>query len=163
MSLLILQAAPEHYYLRSTSDTSGIESWLVEGTAYVTQADGSVAELPQGSGTALFSPALLVQTVPAISGDTLGVQLGVEDVGGRQATRYRIEGSDLLASASWLPGDSARNVEGQVEIWIDNELGIILRQESDVRWTNADGSAGSFAGNYEVTNVSTTAPVTAPE
>ena len=161
-SLLILQAAPDRYYLRSTTGGASIESWLVDGTTYLTQADGSVAQLPEGSDTALFSPALLVQTVPTVSGETLGVSLGVEEVGGRQATRYRVDGEDLLASAGWLPGDSATDVEGQLEIWIDNELNIILRQESDVRWENTDGSTGSFTGRYEVTNVSTTEPVTAP-
>lgn len=162
MSLLILQAAPNHYYLRSTSGNSAIESWLVDGTTYLTQADGSVARLPEGSDTALFSPALLVQTVPTVSGDTLGVPLGVEDVGGRQATHYRIDGEDLLASASWLPGDSASDVEGQIDIWIDNERRIVLRQESDLRWENTDGTAGSYVGRYEITNVNTTEPVTAP-
>ena len=162
MSLVILQAAPNHYYLRSTSGGATLESWLVDGTSYLTQADGSVAQLPEGSDTALFSPALLVQTVPALSGDTLGVNLGVEDVGGRQATHYQIEGSDLIASESWLPGNNVSDVEGQVDVWIDNESSIVLRQESEVRWENADGSPGSFIGRYEVTNVSTTEPVTAP-
>ncbi|HYI14000.1 MAG TPA: hypothetical protein VEX37_01315 [Thermomicrobiales bacterium] len=162
MTLLILQAAPNHYYLRSTGSGAGLESWLVDGTSYLTQADGSVAQLPQGSDTALFSPALLVQTVPAISGDTLGMLLGDEDVAGRQAKHYRIEGADLVKSVTWLPGDSASEVEGQVDLWLDNELGIVLRQESDVRWENADGTPGSYTGRYEVTNISTTVPVTAP-
>jgi hypothetical protein len=162
MSLLILQAAPNHYYLKSTSGESGIESWLVDGTTYLTQADGSVARLPDGSDTALFSPALLVQTIPNVSGDTVGIDLGVEDVGGRQATHYQIDAEDLFETAPWLPGDSATDIEGQVDVWIDTELRIILRQESNVRWENADGSPGSFVGHYEVTNVTTTEPVTAP-
>ncbi len=162
MSLLILQSAPNHYYLKSTSGGSGIESWLVDGTTYLTQADGSVAQLPDGSDTALFSPTLLIQTVPMVSGETVGVDLGVEDVGGRQATHYRIEASDLFETAPWLPGDSATDTEGQLEVWIDNELSIIVRQESDVRWENADGTSGSFVGRYEVTNINTTEPVTAP-
>ncbi len=162
MSLLILQAAPNHYYLRSTGGSSGLESWLVDGTTYLTQADGSVAQLPEGSDTALFSPSLLVQTVPAISGDTLGVMLGIEDVSGRQATHYQIEGADLMNSVPWLPGEGATDIEGQVNVWIDNELRIVLRQESDVRWKNADGTLGSFKDRYEVTNISTTEPVTAP-
>jgi hypothetical protein len=162
MSLLILQAAPNHYYLRSTSGGAGIESWLVDGTTYLTQADGSVAELPEGSDTALFSPALLVQTIPALSGDTIGQMLGVDDVGGRQATHYQVDGEDLVESVSWLPGDGASDIEGQVDVWIDNELRIVLRQVSDVRWENSDGSPGSFVGNYEITNVTTTQPVTAP-
>lgn len=162
MSLLILQAAPNRYYLKSTSGGSGIESWLVDGTTYLTQADGSVAQLPDGSDTALFSPALLVQTAPIVSGETAGVNLGTEDVGGRQTTRYRIEAEDLFATAPWLPGDNATNIDGQVEVWIDNELSIIMRQVSDVRWENADGTPGSYVGRYEVTNVTTTEPVTAP-
>jgi hypothetical protein len=162
ISLLILQAAPNHYYLRSTSGSAGIESWLVDGTTYLTQADGSVAELPEGSDTALFSPSLLVQTIPTISGETQGVNLGAEFVGGRQSTHYRIDAEDLFATATWLPGDSATDIEGQVDVWIDSELSIILRQDSNVRWENADSSPGSFIGRYEVTNVSTTEPVTAP-
>ena len=162
MSLVILQAATDLYYLRSTSGATGIESWLVDGTTYLTQADGSVASLPEGSDTALFSPSLLVQTVPTVSGDTLGTPLGNEDVGSRQATHYQIDGEDFIANATWLPGDSMTNVEGQVDVWIDNESGIILRQESNVTWDNADGSAGSLTGLYEITNVTTTAPVAAP-
>ena len=162
MSLLILQSAPNHYYLKSASGGSGIESWLVDGTTYLTQADGSVAQLPDGSDTALFSPTLLVQTVPMVSGETVGVDLGVEDVGGRQATHYRIEAEDLFETAPWLPGDSATEIEGQLEVWIDNELSIIVRQESEVHWENADGKPGSFVGRYEVTHINTTEPVTAP-
>jgi hypothetical protein len=162
MSLLILQSAPDHYYLKSTSGGSGIESWLVDGTTYLTQADGSVAQLPNGGDTALFSPTLLIQTVPMVSGETVGVNLGVEDVGGRQATHYRIEAGDLFATATWLPGESATDIAGQAEVWIDNELSIIVRQESDVRWENVDGTPGSFVGRYEVTNITTTEPVTAP-
>jgi hypothetical protein len=162
MSLLILQAAPNHYYLKSTSGGSGIESWLVDGTTYLTQADGSVAQLPDGSDTALFSPALLVQTVPTVSGETAGMNLGVEEVGGRQATHFRIDAEDLFATAPWLPADSATDIEGQVEVWIDNGLSIILRQEADVRWENAGGTPGLFVGRYEVTNVTTTEAVTAP-
>lgn len=163
MTLLVIQAAPDRYYLKSTSGSAGIESWLVDGTTYLTQADGSVAQLPGDSDTALFSPALLVQTVPTVSGDTVGIQLGTEDIGGRQATKYQIDGEDLLPTAAWLPGDGTSAVEGQVDVWIDSELGIILRQESNVGWTNSDGSTGSFSGVYEVLNISTTEPVTAPE
>ncbi|HEX5164050.1 MAG TPA: hypothetical protein VFV93_01540, partial [Thermomicrobiales bacterium] len=162
MSLLILQSAPDHYYLRSTSGDSGIESWLVDGTTYLTQADGSVASIPQGSDTALFSPSLLVQTIPAISGDVVGIMAGVEEVSGRQATHYTVDGEDLLDKTSWLPGDTADDIDGQVDIWIDNELHIIVRQESNVTWNNRDNTQGSFVGHYEVTNIGTTEPVTAP-
>ena len=162
MSLLIIQAAPDHYYLRSTSGNSGLESWLVDGTTYLTQADGSVAALPADSDTALFSPSLLVQTVPRISSDTLAVNVGPEDVNGRQTTHKRVDGKDLLANANWLPGDGASNIEGQVDIWIDNETGIILRRESNVRWQNPDGSGGVLIERHDVTNISTTERVTAP-
>lgn len=161
-SLLILQSAPDLYYLRSTTGEGSIETWLVDGTTYLTQADGSVAKLPDATDTALFSPALLVQTIPAISGETLGVDRGTEDVGGRQASRYQIEATDLFATTPWLPGDGANDVTGQVDVWIDDETRVVVRQVSDVRWTNPDGSAGSFAGQYEITNVTTTEPVTAP-
>lgn len=161
-SLLILQAAPDHYYLRSTSGGAGIESWLVDGTTYLTQADGSVAKLPKGTDTALFSPALLIQTIPTVSGDTVGVVVGTDDVSGRQATHYVIDAEDLFDTASWLPRNRAENINGQVEVWIDNELKIILRQVAEVHWENRDGSQGSYVSNYEVTNVTTTQPVTAP-
>jgi hypothetical protein len=162
MSLLILQSAPDHYYLRSTTGDSGIESWLIDGTTYLTQADGSVASIPQGSDTALFSPALLVQTIPAISGDVVGIKVGDENVSGRQATHYTVAGADLLDGTSWLPGDTADDIDGQVDVWIDNELHVIVRQESNVTWKYSDGSAGSFVGHFELTNIGTTEPVTAP-
>jgi hypothetical protein len=162
MSLLILQSAPDHYYLRSTSGESGIESWLIDGTTYLTQADGSVASIPEGSDTALFSPALLVQTIPAISGEVASIKVGIEEVSGRQATHYTVDGEDLLDGTSWLPGGTASDIDGQVDIWIDNELHVITRQESNVTWENSDGSQGSFVGHYELTNIGTTEPVTAP-
>lgn len=161
MTLAIQQSAPDHYYLRSTSGSSVLESWLVDGTTYLTQADGGVAPLPAGSDTALFSPALLVQTIPVITGETLGTRLGNETVGGRDATRYRVDGEDLFQTATWLPGDTAIDIDGQVDVWIDSELRIVLRQESDVTWGN-DGAEGSFVGRLEVTNISTTVPVNAP-
>jgi hypothetical protein len=161
-SLLILQSAPDHYYLKSTSGGAGLESWLVDGTTYLTQADGSVARLPEGTDTALFSPSLLVQTIPAISSETLGVVVGTEDVDGRQATHYQIDGEDLLAANSWLPGDRAEDITGQANVWIDDELHVVIRQESDVRWSNPGGSNGSYVAHYDVTHISTTEPVTAP-
>lgn len=162
MSLLILQAAPNHYYLRSTTGDSGIESWLVDGTTYLTQADGSVAQLPEGSDTALFSPALLVQTIPVISGETIGIVVGIEDVNGRQTTHHQIEGEDLLSSTVWLPGNEATNVKGTLDIWIDNETQLVIRRVADVSWRNSDRSEGSFVSAFDLTNITTTEPVTAP-
>lgn len=160
-SLLILQSAPDHYYLKSSTGDSGLESWLVDGTTYLTQADGSVAELPDGSDTALFSPTLLVQTIPMLSSETPSISLGTEDVAGRQATHYQIEAADLLSTTPWLPADTT-NDAGQVDVWVDTEFGIVLRQEANVTWQNADGSSGSYVVRYEVTNVGTTEPVRAP-
>ena len=161
LNLLILQASPSHYYVKSTTGGSSLESWLVDGTTYLTQADGSVAELPGGSDTALFSPALLVQTVPALAGETQAIDLGTEEVAGRQTTHRQIAADDLIADTTWLPAD-ASDADGVVDLWIDNELGIVIRQEADITWENADGSTGSYEIRYEVTNVGATEPVTAP-
>lgn len=162
MGLLILQAAPNHYYLKSTTGGSGIESWLVDGTTYLTQADGSVARLPQGSDTALFSPALLIQTIPTISSETVGIEVGVEEVNGRQTTHFRVDGRDLFESTPWLPREETSDVRGTLDIWIDNDTRLVIRRETDVHWKNMDGSDGSFVDTYDLTNITTTEPVTAP-
>jgi hypothetical protein len=52
---------------------------------------------------------------------------------------------------------------GQFDLWIDDELKILVKAESDVSWKNEDGTDGSFAYDYEIHDIGSTAGITAPQ
>jgi hypothetical protein len=123
----VRQSSVENYYVRIDSEGAVIESWLVDGTNYVRQEDGTIAEMPGGADAGLMSPGMFLSTVPSLEEQVEAFREGEEEVSGRETTHYRIPGEELLSMSGFL-GDfpDISIVEGDAEVWIDNELQTLI-------------------------------------
>lgn len=159
----IEQSSLENYHMSALMTDTGIETWLVDGTNYVDQGDGTIVELPEGTDGAFFSPSIFLQEVPPLDPELEATLEGEVEVSGRNTRHYVISGENYLAQADMLTGGSATDVEGQVEVWIDIELNMMIKQLADVTWTNADGTTGTFMSDLLIYDIGTTAEVEAPQ
>jgi hypothetical protein len=164
ISLEIEQNSPDNYHMRLSSDDTHIEASKVDGKSYFSQG-GQITEAPAGSGIELFTPSMFLQSTPALPAN-LGVQrLGVETLNGRKATHYRVPPENIGVFLANGDPNAAQltNPKGTIELWIDQDLQILLKASSDATWTNADNSAGSLAYTYAIDAVGTTPVVAAPQ
>lgn len=165
LDLEIQQSSVENYHLRLGAADTEIETWLVDGTSWVAEPGGGVTEIPGGEDSGLFSPAMFLQQVPTID-PAMQAELVDDDdeVSGRSTSHYRVSGMDMMTFTNYLQGAEAdADVQGYADIWIDNELRIMIKQTSDITWTNADGSEGAFLYDFLIDEIGSTPPVTAPQ
>lgn len=163
ISLLIEQSAVDNYHMVVSSAGTNLESWLVDGRTWLAQDGGAITELPEGSGDGFFSPSIFLQQQPPLDSALNAEDLGTDDVSGREANHYRIQGEDYLASADNFGAGEVSDVEGEVEVWIDTELNLLLKMVGDVTWTNPDGSDGQVTMDYIIDQIGSTPPVSAPQ
>ena len=164
IGLEIEQNSPANYHMRLSSDDTHVEAWKVDGKSYFAQ-DNQITEVPADSGTELFTPTMFLQSVPELPA-SLGVQkLGTETISGRAATHYRVPPENLGAFLSNGDAHAAKltNPTGGLDLWIDQDLNILLKANSDATWTNADNSVGSLVYSYSIDAVGSTPVVTAPQ
>jgi hypothetical protein len=107
---------------------------------------------------------MFLSTVPSLEEQVEAYREGEEEVSGRETTHYRIPGEELLSMSGFL-GDNPdiSNVEGDAEVWIDNELQILIKQTADISWTNGDGSDGSMVYDYLIDDIGSTEAIEAPQ
>jgi hypothetical protein len=161
--LEIRQSSLENYHLLMESMDVSIEIWVVDGTTYMAEDDGAIMTIP-GTDMGLFSPSMFLTTIPPLVPELEAARVGEERVSGRQTTRYQISAQEYLALSEFFgAGPTPADARGEVVVWIDNELNIMIRQEADLSWTNDDGTSGSFISNYLVSDIGTTSPVEAPQ
>ncbi|HUG14211.1 MAG TPA: hypothetical protein VMM78_04260 [Thermomicrobiales bacterium] len=159
----VQQAAVDNYHMRVVAIDTLLEVWVVDDVTYLTQDDGSITSIP-GTDMAFFSPSMFLSTVPPLEAELEAARVGEETINGRETTRYRITGEDYLTLAELSGTDEApTDVSGEVNVWIDNELNIMIRQEADVTWTNDDGTEGRLFANYDLGSIGSTARVEAPQ
>jgi hypothetical protein len=60
-------------------------------------------------------------------------------------------------------GEQITNVTGEGDIWVDNELNILLRAELDIALTDATGTDVETSATWEVTEIGTTQEMSAPQ
>jgi hypothetical protein len=162
LSFQIEQAAVDQYHMKVSGEGQNIEIWKVGDTSYVSQGDGQVVEMPAGTDSGLFSPSLFLQSAPTFPPDMDVEKVGEDTVSGRSATHYRVSGEDLMNNADFGEGITATDVQGDLDMWIDKELNIILKYGGDITWTNQDGSDGNMKLNYSITDIGSTQEVQAP-
>ena len=164
VAMKIQQSAPDNYYMLLKSDTTQVEVWKVDGVSYVNQG-GQIMQVPADSGGGLFTPSMFLQSVPQIP-ETVGVgKVGTDKIEGRPVTQYRVDAENIALFLGGSTGQAPEisNPSGSFNLWLDDELKIMLKANSDARWTNADGSAGAWIYDLSVTNIGATTPVTAPQ
>jgi hypothetical protein len=160
----VRQSSVENYYVRIDSEGAVLESWLVDGTNYVRQEDGTLVEVPGAVEAGLVSPGMFVSTVPSLEAEVEAYRVGEDEVSGRDTTHYRIPGEELLSMSGFL-GDNPdiSDVEGEADVWIDDELNILIKQTADITWTNGDGSDGALQYDYLIDDIGSTARIDAPQ
>ena len=158
----IQQSATDRYHLKADSSGTNLEIWKIGDQAFIAQAGGEPAPLPEGSDTALFSPVTFLQVIPPIDAAANAQDLGTETIDGRSARHYRLSADDYLNGVPFLGEQEFSDAEGQLDIWVDDELKTPLRQQGEVTWTNADGSDGRFTIDYQLTAIGSTPDVQAP-
>ena len=164
ISLEIEQNSPDNYHMRLMSDDTHIEAWKVDGKSYFAQ-DNQITQVPADSGTELFTPAMFLQSSPELPA-SLGVQkVGTETINGRNAMHYRVPPANLgvFLSNGAANAPTLTKPSGSFDLWIDQDLKILLKANSDAKWTNADGSAGALNYSYTIDAIGTTSVVTAPQ
>jgi hypothetical protein len=164
LQLEIEQNAPDNYHMQLGSTGTNVEAWKVNGQTYVSQG-GQITQAPADSGAELFSPSLFLQSTPALPA-SLGVQtLGTEQFDNRAVTHYRVPAGSLAAFfANGAPNLPAlTKPAGAIDLWVDNQLHILLKATSNAAWTNPDGSAGTLSWEYLINAIGTTPTVAAPQ
>jgi hypothetical protein len=111
---------------------------------------------------AAFSPALYLQPIQEDQGLRFADEIGQETVNGREATHYRLDAEDY-AQGMAETGEQITNVTGEGDIWVDNELNILLRAELDIALTDATGTDVETSATWEVTEIGTTQEMSAPQ
>jgi hypothetical protein len=161
--LEIEQSALDNYHMRFNSADMVIEIWSVDGMTYITEDDGSIVSLP-GSDMGFFSPSLFLQTVPPLDSELQARRTGEETVSGRQTTRYEVSAENYLAlSELFEDGMVPDDADGELVLWVDNELNIPIRYDADITWTNTDGTDGVLLMNYLISDIGSTPRVEAPQ
>jgi hypothetical protein len=159
------QSAVDHYHLNMETDGEVVEFWTV-GEQSWTSIAGEVVESPTGP---MFSPADILTTGELIPEGLEAREDGSEEVNGRQTTRWVIDGADYVEymnEQTQAEGTSTIEMSdgtGEVTVWIDDELNIMIKADGDVAWKNSDDTDGSLVYDYEIYDIDSTSEVEAPQ
>lgn len=159
------QSAIDNYHLNMETDGEVLEFWTI-GEQSWTSIAGEVIESPTGP---LFSPADILTTGELIPEGLEAQEDGSEEVNGRQTTRWVIDGADYVEymnDEGSIDGTSTVEMTdgtGEVVVWIDDELNIMIKAEGDVAWANSDDTDGSLIYDYEIHDIGSTAEIVAPQ
>ena len=165
LNMQMQQSAVGNYHLEMETDGEVLEFWTI-GEQSWTSIGGEVVESPTGP---LFSPADILTTGELIPEGLEAREDGSEEVNGRQTTRWVVDGADYVAfmnDEAALDGTSTVEMtdgSGEVVIWIDDELNIMIKAEGDVAWQNSDDTDGSLIYDYEIHDIGSTADIVAPQ
>lgn len=156
VDLRIAQAREDSYHLQVATGGEQTQAWRVNEVIYVLGPGGAAVELPAVVDQNLYAPASFLALVPDLSMIESATVLGENvDVQGRDTTHLEI---DPAIAAAFRPSQSevGDDVEGTFEVWVDNELGIIIQMDVDVSWTEAAGETQTIGIDYLVTNINST-------
>lgn len=165
LQMVMEQSAIGNYHINMETDGQALEFWTI-GEQSWTSIGGEVVESPTGP---LFSPADLLQTSELIPEGLNAREDGSEEINGRQTTKWVVDGADYVAYMNeQAQVDGTSTVEmtdgtGEVSVWIDEELNIMIKAEGDVAWSNSDDTQGSLVYDYEILDIDSTADIVAPQ
>lgn len=163
IEIFIEQSSPDHYHLRAGAADAEVEIWVIAGATYFRDPDdGSVFQVPTTVDPGLISPAAYLIQVPDPSNVPEALAVGEEDVDGRPATHYSVTAEQIEQFGLADEDETVIDPEGDIDIWVDNELGFISRMEFDVDWTDENGERQSAVIDLLVSNVGTTPEIVAP-
>jgi hypothetical protein len=163
--MMLAQSEPDVYHLRlvTTGDEEvQVEVWSLSTATYLSEDGSDPIELPAGLAGE-FSPAEALMVMPPVDLIQNADEVGEDEINGRTATGYRVDAEDAVMILVAQGQDvTASNPQGEMTIWIDEELGIILQMEADVTFENEDGTEGSILIEHVVTDIGDTNDIEAP-
>ena len=159
LDLFVEQSSPAHYHLRAGTE---VELWVIEDATYFRNPeDGSVFQIPSAVDPGLISPAAYLIQVPNPANVPQALEVGTDEVEGRPATHYSVSG-DLIALFNQAEDQTVNDPEGEINVWIDQELGFVSKMDVDMEWTDETGVRQSAIIDLVVSMVGTTAEISAP-
>jgi hypothetical protein len=164
LTMVMEQSALGNYHMNMETDGQALEFWTIGDQSW-TSIGGEVVESPTGP---LFSPADILQTSELIPEGLNAREAGSEEVNGRQTTKWVVDGADYVAYMNeQAKVDGTSTVEmtdgtGEVTVWIDEELKIMIKAEGDVAWNNSDDTQGTLVYDYSIHDIGSTADIVAP-
>jgi hypothetical protein len=161
VDLLIVQSSPEMYHLRVSSSGQQTEAWRTGDAIYVLGPGGAIVELPGLVDQNLYAPSSFLFLAPSLDQIAIATVLDERsDVGGREATHYEVDPAEAQAFGP-TELETAENVEGTFDVWVDNELNIILRISADVSW-EISGNQQSMQMEFLISEIGKTPEVQPP-
>jgi len=159
IEMFIEQSDPAHYHLRVGAE---VEIWVIGAETYFRNPDdGSVFPVPSAVDPGLVSPAAYLIQVPNPANVPEALAVGEEDIDGRSATHYSVT-AEQFAQFGLTEDQTVIDPEGDIDVWIDQELGFISRMIMDVEWTDETGTRQAVMLEFTITMVGTTPEVVAP-
>lgn len=162
VDLRIEQARADSYHVQVATVGQQTEAWRVNETIYVLGPGGAVVEVPGLVDQNLYAPSTFLALVPDLGTIESATVLGENvDVAGRGTTHYRI---DPAEASAFRPSQSevGDDVDGIFEVWVDNELGVVIQMEVDVDWTAPGGDTQTIAIDYLLTGINSTPEAQVP-
>lgn len=156
VDLRIEQARADSYHLQVATLGQQTEAWRVNEVIYVLGPGGAVVELPGLVDQNLYAPASFLALVPDLGAIESATVLDENvDVAGRSTTHYQV---DPAAASAFRPSQSevGDDVEGAFEVWVDNELDIVIQMDVSVNWTGGGGETQAIGIDYLVTGINST-------
>jgi hypothetical protein len=160
-----MQSAPNVYHV--TMDASGdepfqVEIWAMQDAFYVSEDGDSPIQLPPEMAS-LYTPAeILSMVVPPVQMLDMAEEAGEDEIDGRTATRYEVDAETALMLIMRGQAAGITNPEGGMQIWVDEELGVVIRMEVDLTFESDNNDDGSIMIEYEVSDIDDTDDVEGP-
>lgn len=162
----VQQSALDNYHFTvDIADLTTMAVWVVTDAMYVQVDGGATEELPFSQEEAMgqFNPGFYLTQVQQGELFSTAELVEEEEINGRATTHYTFT-AEQWAEAAMAQGIEVEEVSGEGgDIWVDNELNVIVRADIDVNWTDA-ASGGSFEQvlTWEVSAIDETDPVEPP-
>lgn len=161
IELAVEQHDADSYHIRVQNTGQQTEAWRVGETTWVAGPNGAIVELPGLVDPNLYAPSSFLFLIPDLRESGTATVIDEDaDVEGRSATRYEVDPS--VADRYWpQQGNPPGEAEGTFEIWIDNELNLIVRAEADIQWPSGSNSP-RMEMSYLITRIDSTPEVQPP-
>ena len=165
LDMMLAQSEPDVYHLQLTTtgdEALDVEVWSLPDATYLSESGDSAVELPAGLASE-FAPTEALTVMPPVELLQNAEEVGEDEVNGRTATEYRVDAEDALMILMAQGQDvNVSNPEGEMNIWVDEELNVVIQMTADVTFEHEDGEEGSIVIDYMVTDIDETEDIEAP-
>lgn len=165
-TVALAQSEPQVYHLMM--DASGdqpfqLEIWSLPDAVYIAEDGDDPIQLPPEMAT-LYTPGeVLMMVVPPVELLQTADEAGQEEIDGRTATRYDVDAETAMAmlmAQGQMSG--VTNPQGEMQIWVDEELDVVIQMMVDITFENEDGTEGSIMIDLQVTDIDETTDIESP-